>query len=95
MKDCSSKQLRRYGFDAETGTLAVMFVQGKERDKTSRPYTYPCTPENFAALDAAESKGGWFNANVKGNADMPHTKVVETDEERAARKRAETKEEVA
>lgn len=91
MKDCSSKQLRRYGFDATRGTLAVMFVQGKDRDKTSQPYEYPCTPEMYAELEAADSKGNFFNTRIKGNTGMPHTKLVETPDERAQRKRTEEK----
>ena len=92
MNDCESHQLRRFGYDPERQVLAVMFRQGKDGADTSRPYEYPCAPEVHAGLCAADSKGKFFNTRIKGNASMPHTKVVETDEERAARKQAEVTE---
>lgn len=76
-----SHQLAAYGFDPVTNTLAITF---KNKTGTSLPYHYPCTPEVFAELQAAESKGGYFNKNIKNNPKMPATKTTIDDEDQAA-----------
>ena len=92
MKDCPSSIIRRYGYDPQRQTLAVQFITGADRTATTRPYEYTgVTPEQFDALEAAESKGTHINANFVRNKEQPFTKIVETDEERAARKQGEAK----
>lgn len=57
-----SSKVYGYGYEPDTKTLAVRFkgFDGKPRDNT---YHYPdVTPEMFAALDSAESKGKHINA---------------------------------
>lgn len=79
---CTSHQLAAYGFDPATNTLAITF---NNKNGQSLPYHYPCTPEKFAELQAAESKGKYFNQNILRNPDMPATKMVpEEDQEKSA-----------
>ena len=80
---CTSHQLAAYGYDAATQTLAITF---KQKGGTSLPYHYPCTPELFAELESAESKGKFFNQRIKGNKDMSHTKMVPDDDEQGKTK---------
>jgi hypothetical protein len=57
-----SSKVYGYGYEPGTQTLAVRFkgFDGAPRDNT---YHYPdVTPEMFAALEAAESKGKHINA---------------------------------
>ncbi len=65
----SSQKIHAYGYDPETKRLAVQFKrwQGKGDDRISLPpiktYEYLDVPaEKFAALEAAESKGSFINA---------------------------------
>ena len=81
LKACESHQLAAYGFDPATNTLAITF---KQKNGSSPPYHYPCTPELYAELEAAVSKGKFFNQRIKGNPDMPHTKIVPDPEEQEA-----------
>ena len=77
---CESKQLAAFGYDPTTQRLAVTF---KQKNGTSLPYEYPCTPEFYKELCEAPSKGKFFNARIKNNAEMPHQKMI-PDEEAAA-----------
>lgn len=56
-----SSQIRGYGYDEATKTLAIEF----NSNHTKLTYHYPVAPAKFAELDAAESKGSWFYANKK------------------------------
>ena len=78
---CQSKQLAAIGYDPDSKTLAITFNQ---KDGQSLPYHYPCDPEMYAALQAAESKGGFFNQHIKKNPKMPATKMVPEPEKEAA-----------
>jgi len=68
-----SHQLAAYGYDEASQTLAITF---NNKNGTSLPYHYPCTPEVFAEMQAAESKGKFFNSRILKNPDMPATKMV-------------------
>ena len=55
-----SSNLKSVGFDAKTKTLEVEFIHGGV-------YSYFDVPEEvFAGLMKAESKGGFFQKNVRG-----------------------------
>lgn len=54
-----SSQIHGYGW--ENGTLALEFKSNHEKVR----YHYPFTPEQFAAFEAAESKGKHFYAHIK------------------------------
>lgn len=75
-----SRQLAAYGYDSTTGTLAITF---KQKNGTSLPYHYPCPTQTWAEFLAAESKGRFFNQRIKGNPQMPHTKMVDDEQEAA------------
>ncbi|MES1201621.1 MAG: KTSC domain-containing protein [Pseudomonadota bacterium] len=54
-----SSALQRYLYDAATSELIVTFPSGKS-------YVYEDVPADvYAALCAAESKGGYFNAHIR------------------------------
>lgn len=86
VKPVDSSLISDAGYDPATGTLCIFF---KQKGGRSKPYHYPCTPEQHAEFEAADSKGSHFERNIRKNSTMPHTKIEETDEERADRKRAE------
>jgi hypothetical protein len=86
-----SHQISDIGYDPTSCTLCVFFNQKGGR---SKPYHYsPFTPEQWAEFQVAPSKGSWFGKNVKGARGeppiIPFAKIIETDEERAERKRLE------
>lgn len=59
LKETTSKMLHSYGYDPEAGVLAVKFHNGGV-------YTYPgVSPEQFAALEGAESIGGHFAKHIR------------------------------
>lgn len=60
MKDCTSSQISRYGYDAEARTMAVEFRRGGLYHYSDVP------PEVFAAFEASESKGSFLHHNIKG-----------------------------
>lgn len=62
MKECASSQVHSYGFDPDTNTLAMRFHQ---KGGVSATYHYTVTPEQFAALEGAESKGRYFGEHIK------------------------------
>jgi hypothetical protein len=79
-----SRQISDIGFAPDTGTIAVFF---KQKNGRSRPYHYTGrTQAEFDAFSKAESRGNWFNTHLKAG---PFEKIVETDDERAERKRTE------
>lgn len=82
LQPVESKQLAAIGYDANTGTLAITF---RQKNGTSLPYHYPCTPEMHAELLAAESKGGFFNQRIKKNPDMPATKMIPDPDEQTGK----------
>lgn len=63
-----SDNIAGYGYDATTKTLAVRFKSVRTGIPGTRVYEYPGVPaEKAAELDAAESKGGFINANFVKN----------------------------
>ena len=63
----SSSDIHAIGYDAETQTLEVEFIKGAV-------YQYTGVPANeHEAIMNADSKGRYFNANIKGR--YPHTKL--------------------
>lgn len=78
---CSSSQIHGHGFDAATGTLAIQF---KSKAGPGSVYHYPCTPELYNEFCSAESLGKFFGERIKNNKEMPHTKMVPDDDEKAA-----------
>lgn len=60
MSECSSSQVKGYGYDPETKTLAVEF-------KSGGLYHYHDVPaETFGAMREAESVGKFIGASIKG-----------------------------
>lgn len=85
MTPCDSSQLKEFGYDAATQTLAIRF-HGKSGEKTV--YTYAGVPGELhdrmrqADADPEQSVGKFFGEHIKGRAGLyPFTKIVETDEE--------------
>lgn len=73
MKPIDSNVLAAYGYDAATQTMALQF----KSSGGTKDYEYPHTsPEAFAALDGAESKGSWW---YKHKADFPLFRVMVDD----------------
>lgn len=83
MHACESSQIREFGYDPATKTLAVRF-NGKAGARTV--YTYAgVEPELFAAMQESDSKGRFFGEHLKGKTEQhPFTKIVEDDEEQAS-----------
>ena len=72
--EVQSKQIHALGFDPETSTLAVRFKNWK--GEVTSLYHYTAPQEQFDALMSAESKGGYFNKNIKPFPDKyPFTKI--------------------
>jgi len=71
-----SRQLAAIGYDATTETLAIQFKNWK--GETGSTYHYGnFTAADFAAFQAAESKGKHFGAHIKPNAEkFPYKKVA-------------------
>ncbi|SOO08779.1 KTSC domain-containing protein [Xanthomonas citri] len=64
--DVESRQIAAIGHDPGTQTLAVRFKNWKG-EVTSLYHYANVTAEDFAALQAAESKGGHFNKVIKAD----------------------------
>ena len=62
MKPCDSSQIASYGYCEKSGFLAMQF---KNKSGLSPVYHYSVTPEQYAALEASESKGKFFGAHIK------------------------------
>lgn len=76
MTPVESSQIHSIGHDQATNTLAIRF---KGKAGPGSLYHYPnFTVEQFAAFQAAESKGKHFGAHIRGNAKHPHSKIKET-----------------
>ena len=61
MQACTSSQIKAYGYDAATKTLAVQFNRG------TKVYHYPgFEPADYEAFHASESKGTHFGKHIKG-----------------------------
>lgn len=71
-----SSQIAAIGHDAETQTLAIQFKNWK--GEATGVYRYSnFTAEDFAAFQAAESKGKHFGAHIKPFVDkFPYQKVA-------------------
>ncbi|KGK59604.1 hypothetical protein NC00_01410 [Xanthomonas cannabis pv. phaseoli] len=75
LQDVESRQIAAIGHDAASQTLAVRFKSWK--GETTSLYHYDnVTAEDFAALQAAESKGSHFNKVIKADpVRWPYRKV--------------------
>lgn len=66
----TSSQIDSTGYDAATRTLEIAFHGRKDKDgKPTAPSVYQYKdfpPEKWAAFQAAESKGKYFGAEIKG-----------------------------
>jgi len=82
LQPCGSSQLKEFGYDPETRTLAIRFHSKKGAGSL---YTYQNVPpeifEGLKAADAAEdqSVGKFFGANIKSNDAFPFTKIDEEE----------------
>lgn len=76
MDSVESSQIAAIGHDAETNTLAIQFPPN--RRGISSVYHYAnFTAEQFAAFQAAESKGSHFGKFIKPNAQQfPYENVT-------------------
>lgn len=80
LQDVESNQIHSIGHDAETSTLAIRFTsrKGGVVGPGSLYHYANFTAEDFAAFQAAESKGKHFGAHIKDQvAKYPFTKVEE------------------
>lgn len=77
LNEVESSQINAIGHDAETNTLAIQFKGWK--GEVGATYHYAnFTAEDFAAFQAAESKGRHFGKHIKLHADKyPYTKVAD------------------
>jgi hypothetical protein len=82
MQPCQSTQIKEFGYDAATKTLAVRF-NGKAGEKTV--YTYAnVEPDLYDRMKESDSKGRFLGEHLKGRTkEHPFTKIVETDDEKA------------
>lgn len=63
MTPCVSSAIAAHGFDPATQTLFLKFTSGTT-------YSYPeVSNDTYAALQAAESVGRFYGANIKGKFD--------------------------
>jgi hypothetical protein len=74
MQPVTSSQINALGFDADSGTLAIQFKNG--RGDVGSLYHYSnVTPDLFEALRGAESIGSYFGKHIKPFADkFPYEK---------------------
>jgi hypothetical protein len=64
MSPCESSQLSGYGYDASSQTLAISFPgRGAQPDTIYHYFDVPA--EVYAALQASESKGKFFGAEIR------------------------------
>lgn len=75
LQPVESNQIAAIGHDAATETLAIQFKNWKGEATSIYEYRN-FTAADFAAFQAAESKGKHFGAHIKPFADkFPYTKV--------------------
>lgn len=82
LHDVESRQIHSIGYDPETQTLAVRFARGYGDNRgPGSLYHYANVPQAvYEAFAQAESKGNFFNTNIKPQPDLyPYQKVVEAD----------------
>jgi len=65
MDSVESSQLHSIGHDAATNTLAIRFKNRKTGAPTSLYHYSNFTVDDFAAFQAAESKGSHFGEHIK------------------------------
>ena len=78
MTPCESSQIHAHGYDPTTQTLALQFKRKGEHGERigGSIYHYSNVPADvYQAFVAAESKGRYFGANIKGNADFTYRKI--------------------
>jgi hypothetical protein len=81
LQDVESNQIHSIGHDAETSTLGIRFTsrKGGVVGPGSLYHYANFTAEDFAAFQAAESKGKHFGAHIKDQvAKHPFTKIDES-----------------
>lgn len=85
MNGCGSSQIKAFGYDPATKTLAIRF-NGKSGERYV--YTYTNVPQELheglkaADADPDQSVGRFFGEHIKGKADAyPFTKIDEQAEE--------------
>lgn len=85
MAGCASSQIKEFGYEPATKTLAIRFHSKKGPGSV---YTYAgVPPEHYEGLlaadkDPAQSVGKYFGEHIKGKPDLyPHTKVDEQADE--------------
>lgn len=84
----NSSQIKSYGYDPESQTLAMVFKHGAGAE-----YQYPnVSAEMYAGLEAAESKGNYFGRVIKP---LPFEKFAAGAEAPAAPTSAPTTDEPA
>lgn len=62
----ASSQIDAIGHDPETNTLAIRFPVNRFGEKAVYHYSN-FTAEDFAAFQAADSKGSWFGQHIKSD----------------------------
>jgi hypothetical protein len=76
LKPCVSKQLHAYGWCPNTNTLDIQF-KGKNGPGSTYRYSN-VSAEDYAALEAAESKGKHFGQHIKPHKEKyPFSKLEE------------------
>ena len=78
-----SSQIASIGYDAASKTLAVQFKRFKDGQPTTVYHYSNVEPETFAQFEAAESKGRFFGAQIKGNTNYPYQKIEPEDKDEA------------
>jgi len=61
---CASTAIEAYRFDAESGVLQLLFVEGR------MVYDYPCTPALYENFLRASSKGRFVNETLRPYAQL-------------------------
>lgn len=75
MKDIESGLIRRLGHDPVANVLRIEFKNGVTYDYQN------FDSDHYGQLSQSDSKGKWYHANLRGNADHPYSKLdAETKE---------------
>jgi hypothetical protein len=89
--DFKSSRITRIGYDAKNETLSVTFKDHRNPESIGIEYHYSGVPQQvYDEFVAAESKGKFFEANVrKHEPPYPYKKIEPSQEERLAQAQAE------
>lgn len=75
LNDVQSSQIAAIGHDPKTDTLAIRFKTWKGEPSSLYHYAN-FTADDFAAFEAAESKGRHFGQHIKAHPDKyPYTRI--------------------